>query len=324
VLREVIGFFERSQPQFGIEGERLEGVPAWDILVRTGLSAQELQAWMMRVGYADSYPAYLWDEEVPADLEEDDDPGWFRYQDPETYRMRRVRAEEVAVHEVRAERLVAALADLLDIPQALRPRSAGPLLAGNLWHLGRASIDGAPVEVWLVRRLYRCLAELLRYFDDPSQPEQGLILSAGVGLPEVVRPPRHYRVVPLGQLLIDGTGTAALDRQLLHRALAEPADAALRPSLPVVFDAVTNTLALRHRAERWVIRGKRQAAFVRYLFQQFVNNRHWVPAQEILVAVYGEQTGGRSHRVQELFRGSPHFADFIKTDGRGKYGFRLD
>ena len=56
-LLELIGLFEQSSQSItDIEGQRLRGVPGWDIFGKTSLSDIELKAWTNCIGYAEYYP----------------------------------------------------------------------------------------------------------------------------------------------------------------------------------------------------------------------------------------------------------------------------
>jgi hypothetical protein len=123
-------------------------------------------AWLECVGYAGSIPAPCGDERIPAAF-------------------------------------LGAVADLLDIPHALRRGTEAPAVDGTLWHLGKARIGPVRTDVWLVRGLASSVAEVFRYFHGPALPDQGLILTSGQPLPEFVRPPRNYRFAPLRGVLVD-------------------------------------------------------------------------------------------------------------------------
>jgi len=111
---------------------------------------------------------------------------------------------------------------------------------------------------------------------------------------------------------------------LLHRILAAPPDGAIRPVLSVHFDEYTNTLTIRTKTKPWTIKGERQAAAVRYMFEQATNDRWILPAAEILDAAYADKKTARSQRMQNLFSGNTDWEDYIDNPEKGKYGFRRD
>lgn len=324
-LLELIDLFEQSgQPIADGDGLRLRGVPGWSVLGRTSLTPKLLEQWTDCVGYAGSYPASLDDDLVQVDLTEDDQADRYRYRCPKTFRWKSVPAAEVAVYSVRPGAILSTIADLLGIAQALRKGIDAPLLDDALWHLGKARIGHALTDVWLVRGLAHSVEEVFRHFSQTSLPDQGLILSSGGVLPQFVRPPRSYRFASLREAIINYVATPCIDMDLLHRILAAPPDGAIRPVLPVHFDEYTNTLTIRTKTKPWTIKGERQAAAVRYMFKQAINDRWLLPAAEILGAAYADKKTARSQRMQNLFSGNTEWEDYIDNPEKGKYGFRRD
>lgn len=324
-LLDLIDLFERSgQPIADGDGQRLHGVPGWEVFGRTSLTPKLLEQWTDCVGYAGSYPASLDDDLVQVDLTEDDQADRYRYRCPETFRWKFVPAAEVAVYSVRPAAILSTIADLLGIAQALRKGIDAPLLDDALWHLGKARIGPALTDVWLVRGLACSVEEVFRHFSQTSLPDQGLILSSGGVLPQFVRPPRSYRFASLREAIVNYVSTPCIDMDLLHRILAAPPDGAIRPVLPVHFDEYTNTLTIRTKIKPWTIKGERQAAAVRYMFEQAINDRWILPAAEILGAAYADKKTARSLRMQSLFRGNADWEDYIDNPEKGKYGFRRD
>jgi hypothetical protein len=325
-LLELLDLFERSrQPLADVDGQVLRGVPGWDLSRITSMPPKARDAWLERVGYAGSFPAPCRDEHVPVELEEDDDPSRYRYRCPETFRLKFLETAEAAVYAVRPTAFLGVVADLLDIPKALRKGIDSPSIDGVLWNLGKARVGPAHTDVWFARGLAQSVEDVFRHFHSPTIPDQGLILTSGQPLPEFVRPPRNYRFAAVRQVLVDYVTTPTVDMDLLHRTLATPADGTLRPVLPVHFDEYTHTLTIRSKSNRpWVIKGERQAAAVRYMYEQAVNDRWLLSAGEILAAAYSDKKAARSQRMQNLFSGNIHWEDYIDNPEKGKYRFRLD
>lgn len=324
-LLERIDLFERSfQPVADTEGQRLRGIPGWDLGVPGCLPPDDGASWIACIGYAGSFPAPCGDERLPVALEEDEDPSRYRYRCPETFRRKYLPAAEAALYAVRPAPLLGTLADLLDIPHVQRRGIECPAIEGLLWHLGKARIGAAHTDIWCVRGLAYTTAEVFRHFHSPALPDQGLIFTFGQALPELVPPPRHYRIAALRDLIIDSVPTPTLDKDLLQRILAAPVGGSLRPVLPVHFDEYTHTLTIRSHPKPWGVKGQRQAAAVQYLFTQAQQGRWLLPAHEILGAVYPNQATARSQRLQNLFSGNPQWTDYIDNPARGLYGFRLD
>lgn len=324
-LLELLALFERSNQAISdAEGQRLHGVPGWDVFHSTSLSARELADWTECVGYAGCYAAPCGDERVPVELHEDSDPTRYRYRCPETFRWKSVEATEVAVYAVYVPRLLHVIADLLDVPQTLRRGIESPLLDGNLWNLGKARIGPAHTDIWFVRGLAASVDLLFDHFHAQTLPDQGLILSSGMVPPDFVRPPRNYRFASLHDVIIDHLPEPRMDLDLLHRILTSPGDGTIRPVLPVHFDEYTNTPTIRSKTKPWHIRGTRQAAAVKHLYQQACNGRWTLNAGEILAAAYPDKENGRSTRMQSLFSGNDEWLDYIANPEKGQYGFRLD
>jgi len=324
-LLELLDLFERSsQPLTDAEGQRLRGVPGWDLFHRTSLSTRELAEWTECVGYSGCFPAPCGDERVPVELLEDSDPTRYRYRCPETFRRKYVAATDVAVYAVHVPMLLQFVSDLLDVPQALRRGIESPAIDGVLWKIGKARIGAAHTDIWFVRSLASCIEDVFRHFHAQTLPDQGLILSSGVVPPDFVRPPRNYRFASLHDVIVDYLPEPRMDIDLLHRILSSPADGTLRPVLPVHFDEYTHTLTIRSRTNPWHIKGDRQAAAVRYLYQQACNGRWTVPANEILKAASPDTETPRSRRMQSLFSGNAFWEDYIVSDGNGQFGFQLD
>lgn len=324
-LLDLIGLFERSNQSItDAEGQRLRGVPGWEIFHRTSLSARELAEWTACVGYAGCFPAPCGDERVPVELHEDSDPTRYRYRCPETFRRKSVAATEVAVYAVHVPMLLHVVADLLDVPQALRRGIESPAIDGVLWKLGTKRIGQMPADVWLVRGLQNGLEDVHRHFQAQMLPDRGLILSTGATLSHLLRPIRDYRVIAFRDILIEGAQFPAIHEGLLHRVLGIAPDETPAAKHPVQFDEAEGRLTIATRnIPPWTITGKTQAAVVSYLVEQLHRGRCLIPAKEVLDKVYGRASVGHSKRVSEIFKGNTYWQDYIVQDGEGQYGVKL-
>jgi hypothetical protein len=324
-LLELIDLFERSTNAIADgDGQRLHGVPGWELARRTSFTDQELEQWTERVGYAGFYPATRGDEHVPVEIEEDDDPERYRYRCPETFRTKYVSANLVAVRAVTAAKLLSYLADLLAIPQAHRHGIATPAIDGVLWNLGKMRIGDAQVDVWLARGLITSIDQVFAHFHAASLPDQGLIFTTGQALPGIIPPPRSYRIIPIAGVLLDYAIKPHIDVDLIHRLLVAPVGSKVEKSLPVRFDPYTNTLVIATKADKpWAIKGAKQVAVVKHLFEQFEKGRPQVSAGDILAAAYGSREAAQGKRVSNIFSGNSVWGDYIAGDGNGHYGFNL-
>ncbi len=324
-LLELIDLFERSSHAIADGNrQRLQGVPGWELVRRTALSDRELGHWTEQIGYAGFYPASRGDEHVPIEIEEDDDLERYRYRCPETFRKKYLPTEMVAVHAVSEAKLLNHLADLLGIPQAHRRGIATPAIDGVLWNLGKMRIAGAQVDVWLTRGLTTSIDRVFTHFHAASLPDQGLIFTAGQALPDILPPPRSYRIVPIASVLVDYAVKPHFDIDLIHRLLVAPVGSKVEKSLPVRFDPYTNTLVIATKSEKpWVIKGPKQVAVVKYLVEQFEKGRIRVSAGDILVAAYESRDAAKGKRVASIFSGNDTWLDYIEHDDAG-YSIKLD
>jgi hypothetical protein len=324
-LLELTDLFERSIHAVADgQGQRLRGVPAWDLSGRVALSNRDLAAWTEHIGFSGSYLAASGDARVPVDIEEDDDLGRYRYRCPETFRTKYVAAELVSVHAVRDAKLLNYLADLLAIPLAHRRGISMPAIDGVLWNLGKMRIGTVQIDVWLTRGLSSCINQIFAHFRKPSLPEQGVIFTTGQALPEIVLPPRGYRIIPVTDVLVDYTAKPCIDTDLIHRLLLAPAGSKEEKSHPVRFDPYTNTLTIATKSDKpWHIKGPKQIAVVKHLVEQFENERNRVPAGDLLIAAYGSRAAAKGKRVANIFSGNLVWEDYIEHDDDG-YGIKLD
>jgi len=319
-LLELLNLFERAHQLVPcVGGVHQQGVPAWALQNLQHLRPADLDDWTERVGFATEYPAPFDDELVPVDLRQNDDGEHFTYRCPETFRIKRIRAEHASVRAVCAEPLLNLVADLLDTPGSTR-KIREPLIDGRLWLLGRKRVGHVHFDIWIVRGLVGCLDDVYRHFQSALLPDRGLVLSTGAGMPNLARSIRAYRVVPIAHVLAGNGSAAAVDNDLLHRVLVGAPEHADSAKHPVQFNDITNTLTIATRnIAPWVIRGKIQREVVRYLVDQLHLRRDWIGTHEIMDAAYGAQKIGRSKRVTEIFKGNLRWLDYIEHDGDGRY-----
>lgn len=324
-LLDLIDLFERSHQSItDADGQRLHGVPGWDLSRRAALSDRDLAAWTECVGYAGCYPAPCGDERILVDIEEDADPGRYRYRCPETFRVKYITAETAVVRAVTATKLLNYLANLLEIPQALRRGIATAAIDDVLWHLGKVRIGQVHVDTWLVRGLANTIDDVYRHLDQPSLSDTGVILTTGSVQPAIVRPPRNYRLIPLGSVLNPNSASPTVDTDLIHRLLLASPGETLERSPVVRFDHFNSTLHITTRSiAPWTVTGPKQAAVVKYLVEQFEKGRHRVSAGDILVAAHGSREAARGKRVPSIFSGNTQWLDYIEHDDSG-YGIKLE
>lgn len=325
-LLDLVALFDQSsQSTVDAEGQRLYGVPGWVLSGISTLSDKQLEAWTDCVGYSAFFPAPCREDRVAVEIEEDDDSDRYSYQCPETFRKKYISSATVAVRSVRIPQFLNCVADLLEIPQALRRGIETAAVDNVLWNIGKMRVAGMQVDVWVARNLSSSMEDVFRHLQDSALPDQGVILSTGGKLPAIIHPPRQYRVIPIRDVLVRQVSLPHIDIDLIHRILVAAPGAKIEASLPVRFDPYSNTLVIATKSSKpWPIKGAKQIAAVRYLFEQFEKGRRWVPAGEILAAVYGSKESGRSRRMQNLFSGNTFWEDYIVNNDDGEYGFNLE
>lgn len=324
-LLELSNLFERSG--FGIsstEGDCLRGIPRWEMQQIPSVIANEIQPWLDCIGYAGQILVDRGDERVEVDLQETDEPDKYHYRCPETFRMKPIPESEVAVHAVNPGRFLHLIAELLAIPMAFRKGIQAPIIDDVLWHLGKASLGPAHVDIWLARSLALNVEKVFEQLALPTRPEQGIVLTTGLSLSGGVKPPRDYRVASLGDVLVQSVPEPVIDRTVLYQCLTQLPGSKMEKCLPVQWDPHTWTLTINTRSiNPWKIKGKKQAAAITYMFKQALNDRWWLPAHEILNAVNPQNKTASSARMQNLFSANPEWDIYITTKGKGTYGFRL-
>lgn len=324
-LLDLLALFEQSDsPILDVEGNRLYGVPGWTVAATTSLDQRELTAWSDRVGYSGSYSVPNGDERTQVALQEADHPNFYRYRCPETFRMKQVAADAVAVFDVNTNRLLNELADLLNIAQVLRAGIQRPRVERTLWKLGDARIGPALTPVWLVRGLSAHVDQVYQSLLDTRLPDQGLILSAGHDLPPIVRPPRNYRVAYLRDALVDYSPTPRMDVHYLERILSSNEEGIKPSALPVEF--ANGVLRIRTKTDTWTVKGERQPLAVAYMYEQARQGRWELDASEILAAAYPERKTDEDRKglkMQDLFKGNDKWREFIANPTKGKYAFNL-
>jgi hypothetical protein len=325
-LLDLVDLFEQSsQSTVDADGQRLYGVPGWVLSGNSTLSDKQLEAWTDCVGYSAFFPAPCREDRVAVEIKEDDDPDRYSYRCPETFRKKYISSATVAVRSVRIHLFLNCVADLLEIPQALRRGIETAAVGNALWNIGKMRVAGLQVDVWLARNLSTSMEGMFQHLQNSALPDQGVILSTGGKLPAIIHPPRQYRVIPIKDMLVPHVALPHIDTDLIHRILVAAPGEKLDASLPVRFDPYSNTLVIATKSNKpWPIKGAKQIEAVRYLFEQFKNGRRWVPAGEILAAVYGTKESGRSRRMQNLFSGNTFWEDYIVNNDDGEYGFNLE
>jgi hypothetical protein len=215
-LLDLVDLFDQSsQSTIDAEGQRLYGVPGWVLSGISTLSDKQLEAWTDCVGYSAFFPAPSGEDRVAVEIEEDDDPDRYSYRCPETFRKKYIGSATVAVRSVRIPQFLNCVADLLEIPQALRRGIETAAVDNVLWNIGKMRVAGMQVDVWVARNLSLSMEEVFRHLQDRALPDQGVILSTGGKLPAIIDPPRQYRVIPIRDVLVRQVSSPHIDTDLM-------------------------------------------------------------------------------------------------------------
>ena len=319
-LLELIKLFEQSvQTLVDEDGQILTGIPGWKLRQYEALDSEHISKWCDCIGYAGYYPTPYGNDHCDVDVFPDDESNRYLYRCPETFRLRKIEPEEIAIYHPREEQFLNAMADLLDIPLALRSGISKADIQGILWRIGKVRVGHTLKDVWVARGLAFSFETVSRRLQQTDLADLGIILTAGNALSPVITVPRHYRVIPIKEVIDATQNVARLDMEKLNR-LVTGANLANEISMfPVHFDEYTNTLTIRTNPVPWMITGPKQAAAVKYMAEQANKGRRELSAAEILGAVYGTQQHGRSRRMRDLFKSNSQWQSYITSNEKGHW-----
>ena len=322
-LLDLIKLFEQSvQTLVDEDGQILTGIPGWKLRQCEALDSERISEWCDCIGYAGYYPASYGNYHCDVDVFPDDESNRYLYRCPETFRLRKIEPEEIAIYHPREEQFLNAMADLLDIPVTLRSGISKADIQGILWRIGKVRVGHTLTDVWVARGLALSVDAVFQRLQQTDLSDLGIILTAGNSLPAILRVPRHYRVITIKEVIDSTQNKARIDMEKL-RLLVTGANFTDESSMsPVHFDEYTNTLTIRTNPTPWMIRGPKQAAAIKYMVEQTNKGRGELSAAEILNAAYGAQSIGRSRRMQNLFSGNEVWRDYITSHRKGFWEFQ--
>jgi hypothetical protein len=321
-LLDLITLFEQSvQRVVGEDGQILTGIPGWKLRQYEALDSKHISEWCDCIGYAGYYSAPYGNDHCDVDVFPDDESDRYLYRCPETFRLRTIEPADIAIYHPRKELLLNAMADLLDIPTALRSGISQADIQGTLWRIGKVRVGHTLTDIWLTRGLVFSIEAVFQRLQQTELSDFGIILTTGNALPSVITVPSHYRVIPIKKIIDSTQPVARLDSEILNRLVSGIDSLPDNPMAPVHFDEYTNTLTIRTNPTPWVISGPKQAAAIKYMVDQANKGRWELPAAEILGGVYGRQNLGRSRRIQDLFKSNSQWRDYITNHEKGIWGF---
>jgi len=321
-LLDLIRLFEQSvQRVVGEDGQILTGIPGWKLRQYEALDSEHISKWCDCIGYAGYYPTPYGNDHCDVDVFPNDDSNRYLYRCPETFRLRKIEPEEIAIYHPREEQFLNAMADLLDIPLALRSGISKADIQGILWRIGKVRVGHTLTDVWVARGLALSVDAVFQRLQQTDLSDLGIILTAGNSLPAIITVPRHYRIIPIKEVIDSTQNTARIDMEKL-RLLVTGTNFADESSMsPVHFDEYNNKLTIRTNPVPWVIRGPKQAAAIKYMAEQAYKGRWELSAAEILKAVNGNKTHGICRRIPSLFNGNDDWHGYITNIRRGVWGF---
>jgi hypothetical protein len=322
--RKLIELFDlASQSIAGESGQYLKGLPAWQLARLTqGYSDGDISPWLNQVGYASVYETdWMTDYEV-VELEEDDNPDFVRYRDPDTFRWQRLPLSDTAVYDVKTDVFLNSLANLLDIPSIQREGIARASIQGCLWKLGSSRFDaGLNMPVFVVRNLDRHLdavVEVLR-----KENTSALLLSCSKKDPQVTAWPAGVVIDCLPNAFIPHLPETRIDQSRLLQLISTGSVlSGSEHNLPVFYDPQRKVLSIQGKSD-WYVSGDKQAKVIAFMYQQALSDRWELTANEILTGANIKTRTGGSVRMQSLFKGSLQWEDYVSNPRRGKYAFNL-
>ncbi|QGG80592.1 hypothetical protein GH975_08415 [Litorivicinus lipolyticus] len=321
-LLDLIKLFEQSvQRVVCDDGQILTGIPGWKLHQYEALDSERISEWCDCIGYAGYYPASYGNDHSDVDVFPDDESDRYLYRCPESFEFRSIEAAEIAIYHPREEQFLNAMADLLDIPLALRSGISQADIQGTLWRIGKVRLGHTLTDVWVARGLALSVDAVFHRLQQTDLSDLGIILTTGNSLPAIITVPRHYRVIPIKEVIDSTQNVARIDMERL-RLLMTGANFTDESSMsPVHFDEYTNTLTISTNPTPWMIRGPKQAAAIKYMAEQAYKGRWELSAAEILKAVNGNKTHGICRRIPSLFNGNDDWHGYIMNIRRGVWGF---
>ena len=321
-LLDLIKLFEQSvQTLVDEDAQILTGIPGWKLRQYGALDSERISEWCDCIGYAGYYPASYGNDHSDVDVFPDDESDRYLYRCPESFQLRSIEPAEIAIYHPRAERFLNAMADLLDIPLAHRIGISQADIQGTLWRIGKVRVGHTLTDVWVARGLVLSVDTVFQRLQQTDLSDLGIILTTGNSLPAIITVPRHYRVIPIKEVIYSTQNVARIDMERLSQLVTGANFPDEHQRSPVHFDEYNNKLTIRTNPVPWVITGPKQAAAVKYMAEQANNGRWELSAAEILGSVYGTQNLGRSRRMQDLFKSNSQWRDYITNHEKGIWGF---
>ena len=321
-LLDLIELFEQSvQKVVDEDGQILTGIPGWKLSQYGTLDSEGISEWCDCIGYAGYYPASYGNDHCDVDVFPDDESDRYLYRCPESFQLRSIEPAEIAIYHPREEQFLNAIADLLDIPLALRSGISQADIQGTLWRIGKVRVGPTLTDIWVARGLALSVDAVFQRLQQTDLSDLGIILTAGNALSPVITAPRHYRVISIKEVIDSTQNKASIDMERLNRLVTGANFADEHQKSPVHFDEYSNKLTIRTNPVPWVIRGPKQAAAIKYMAEQAYNGRWELSAAEILKAVNGSKTHGICRRIPSLFNGNHDWHGYITNIRRGVWGF---
>jgi transposase-like protein len=150
-----------------------------------------------------------------------------------------------------------------------------------------------------------------------------ILLSCTNNLPDLIRWPEGVVVIALADVMVTHLEESRIDKARLYKLMAGGQARDQQTSdCPVEYDAFRKVLSIKGKPD-WHITGDKQAKVVEYMYQQALNGRWELQANEILTATKIKTSSSGSVRMQSLFKGSLEWEDYIANPSRGRYSFNL-
>lgn len=279
--------------------------------------------WFCRLGETTSLSVPCGDDFTEEDLDYDPVKQRYFYTCPETLLKIAVDVSDVSIWSLDCQRLLANLADLLDVPDRERVGLSAPLAGGHLWRIGNTRLaDGFYYPVWFCRGAQSQLTTLDATLRQLSNRDRGLILTAHQMFPSHYRLPPGFYSLPVARALFTHGSKTAINRDRLYQAIVQPGHH--QDDSPVHYDRQRQTLIIAGK-EPWCIQGDNQAAAIDYVYQRSQAGVWEVKVSDILLAVKiatHKPDTWSVKRLPELFKGN-EWTVYLTSTRRGYYGFNL-
>lgn len=254
------------------------------------------------------------DGQEAVDVEADRGAGVARYVCPESGRDLSIPLHEVELYRLKPQRLCWAVCEQLEIGDEFRRHIEAPVVADQLWFLGRANFAGAHLPVFFARSLVRNLDAIFQALQGRSDTEGGLLLYSGKApSPHMIFPGRHF-AVGLTDAFSTESRSATLIRPYLNQIVS-----GLSP------DRSEPLFSFDYRSGKLIIRGRKkvfkgvQRDIIGWLWKMRESDQAGFAWADISTNADSDSRG-----IDDAFHGKVYREEWIEKVGPARYRLRRD